>query len=229
MADMNARGAPRVDTVVLDMDGTLVDSVYVRTVAWRAAFSDVGLAVPSHRIHQVIGMGGDRAVAWLMGDAVERAVGQEVRRRHGEHFERLLGDVGPTDGAAELLTWLREVGLLVVVASSGEPPLTARLLETIDGGPGLVHHVVGLPDGGASKPAPDLFLAALEGVGGRQALVVGDAVWDVRAAVAAGMSCLAVRTGGIGDAALLAAGAAAVVEDPRELLGSDVLRAALSR
>ena len=41
-------------TVVLDLDGTLVDSVLVHVLAWQAAFRDVGLHVPSHRLHRLI-------------------------------------------------------------------------------------------------------------------------------------------------------------------------------
>jgi len=57
-----------VDTVVLDLDGTLVDSVYVHVLAWRAAFAAVGLDVASHRLHRAIGLGGDRLVAHVAGD-----------------------------------------------------------------------------------------------------------------------------------------------------------------
>jgi phosphoglycolate phosphatase len=207
-----------LDTVVLDVDGTLVDSVYARTLAWKAAFREVGVEVPSHRIHRAIGMGGDRVVAHLAGDAVEHGVGDEIRRRQTEHFERLLPDITATDGSAELLVLLRERELHVVVASSGEPGLTSRLLELVDGGPGLVHRIVWGSPTVRSKPAPDLFQAAVEQVGGTEALVIGDSVWDTQAARAAGLPCLAVRTGGFDDAELLANGATAVYEDPRELL-----------
>jgi phosphoglycolate phosphatase len=207
-----------IDTVVLDVDGTLVDSVYARTLAWKAAFREVGVEVPSHRIHRAIGMGGDRIVAHLAGDSVDHGVGDEVRRRHREHFERLLADVTATDGAAELLEHLRQQRLHVVVASSGEPDLTSRLLELVDGGPGLVHRIVWSTPTMASKPAPDLFHAAIEQVGGTEAVVIGDSVWDTQAARAAGLPCLAVRTGGFDDTELLANGATAVFEDPRELL-----------
>ena len=85
------------------MDGTLVDSVYARTIAWKAAFREVGLEVPSHRIHRAIGMGSDRVVAHLAGDAAEQGVGDEVRRRHHEYFERLIPEISATEGAADLL------------------------------------------------------------------------------------------------------------------------------
>ena len=207
-----------IDTVVLDVDGTLVDSVYARTIAWKAAFREVGVEVPSHRIHRAIGMGGDRVVSHLAGDSAEQGVGDELRRRHAEYFERLIPEISATEGAAELLALLRERGLHVVIASSGEPQLTSRLLELVDGGPGLVHRIVWGSPTIRSKPAPDLFHAAVESVGGREAVVVGDSVWDTRAAAAAGLPCVAVRTGGFCDNELLEQGAVAVYEDPGELL-----------
>ena len=207
-----------IDTVVLDVDGTLVDSVYARTIAWKAAFREVGVEVPSHRIHRAIGMGSDRVVAHLAGDAAEQGVGDEVRRRHHEYFERLIPEISATEGAGDLLALLRASGFHVVVASSGDPALTSRLLELVDGGPGLVHRIVWGSPTVRSKPAPDLFQAAVESVGGTDAVVIGDSVWDTRAAQAAGLPCLAVRTGGFDDAELMANGATAVYENPAELL-----------
>jgi HAD superfamily hydrolase (TIGR01549 family) len=207
-----------LDTVVLDVDGTLVDSVYARTIAWKAAFREVGVEVASHRIHRAIGMGGDRVVAHLAGESAAQGIGAEVRKRHAEHFERLIPDITATDGAAELLSLLRERGLNVVIASSGEPALVSRLLELVDGGPGLVHRIVWGTPTMQTKPAPDLFHAAVAQVGGTEAVVVGDSVWDTQAARAAGLPCLAVRTGGFCDAELLDQGAIAVYESPRELL-----------
>ena len=105
-----------------------------------------------------------------------------------------------------------------MVASSGEPRLTSRLLELVDGGPALVHRIVCGLAHVRSKPAPDLFQAAVKSVGGTDAVVIGDSVWDTRAAQAAGLPCLAVRTGGFDDAELMANGATAVYENPAELL-----------
>ena len=92
VVDPIGKGIVTIDTVVLDVDGTLVDSVYARTIAWKAAFREVGVEVPSHRIHRAIGMGGDRVVSHLAGDSAEQGVGDELRRRHAEYFERLIPD-----------------------------------------------------------------------------------------------------------------------------------------
>ncbi|MGN6575639.1 MAG: HAD family hydrolase, partial [Nocardioides sp.] len=60
-----------VDTVVLDVDGTLVDSVYVHVGAWMRAFRGIGVPVEAWRLHRAIGMGGDRLVTEVAGQRVE--------------------------------------------------------------------------------------------------------------------------------------------------------------
>ena len=120
-------------------------------------------------------------------------------------------------GYPELVEALAGRGHRVVLASSSEADLVDALLDIVDVGHHL-HAVVTGSDEVASKPAPDLLLAAVESVGGTDAIVIGDSVWDTRAAQAAGLPCLAVRTGGFDDAELMANGATAVYENPGELL-----------
>ena len=69
---------PARTVVVLDLDGTLVDSVYHHVVAWQCAFRDVGRPVAAPRIHEAIGMGGDRLVEHVAGASAEHAVGDDV-------------------------------------------------------------------------------------------------------------------------------------------------------
>jgi HAD superfamily hydrolase (TIGR01549 family) len=202
--------------VVLDLDGTLVDSVYVHTLAWKAAFRDVGLDVPAHRIHRAIGMGGDRLVAHLTSDRVETAMGDTVRGRHLQHLEERFSEIVPTDGATELLGALRDAGLTAVVASSGDRDLTDRLLDLVEGSGALLHAVVTGSDVDESKPSGEPVVRAIQ-AGGERAVVVGDAVWDVFAARAAGVPCLALLSGGFSEAELREAGAADVFASPREL------------
>ena len=206
----------RVDTIVLDLDGTLVDSVYVHTLAWKAAFRDVGIHLPAHRIHRAIGMGGDRLVPHLAGDSVEAAMGDTVRRHHAQHLDERFHEIVPTDGAAELLDALRSAGLTTVLASSSDRELTHRLLDLVEGSGALVNDVVTGSDADESKPSGQLVARAIE-LGGDRAAVVGDAVWDVAAAHDAGVPCLALLSGGISEAELRAAGAADVSMSPRHL------------
>jgi len=208
--------ASSFDTAVLDLDGTLVDSVYPHVVAWRSAFLAVGLDVPATRIHHAIGMGGDRLVTEVAGRSAEAAVGDEVRAIHGDRFEALIAQVTATEGALELLEALRHHHLKVVVASSGEQEQTQRLLSLVGAGQSLDDWVSG-PQVDASKPAPDLLDAALDRVDGESAFVIGDAVWDVATAQERKLPCIGLLTGGISEAELRDAGASAVYASPAEL------------
>jgi len=201
------------DTVILDLDGTLVDTVYQHVLAWRSAFLAVGVDIPSWRIHRAIGMGGDRLVTEVAGQAVENAVGDEVRKLHGQRFEDMLPHVTPTDGAAELLEALRGRDLKVVVASSGEREMTERLLSVL-GAAEALHAWVSGDQADSSKPAADLLHLAMDEVSGESALVIGDTVWDVESARNSDFPSVGVLTGGVSDAELREAGAMDVRENP---------------
>jgi phosphoglycolate phosphatase len=203
--------------VVLDLDGTLVDSVYQHVVAWQAAFHDVGRHVAAMRIHEAIGMGGDRLVGEVAGASAETAVGDEVRKLHDSYFRSGLRTISPLDGAPELVESLLGRGHRVVLASSSEADLVDALLEIVGIGH-LMHAVVTGSDDAASKPAPDLVRLAVERAGGGPAVVVGDAVWDVDSAAAAGVPAIGLRSGGVSAERLLSAGAVAVHDGPRDLL-----------
>lgn len=206
-----------IDTVVVDLDGTLVDSNYVHVVAWREAFRDVGLDIPSHRIHALIGMGGDQLVERVAGEAVERNVGDEVRRRHQVHLTERAGLVSATDGASELIELLRDRGVRVVLASSSEQEITDRFLDLVDGAAAMLTAAITGDDVSRSKPHPDLIQVALDQVEAGKAVVVGDTVWDVEAATAARVPCIALLTGGIPERDLREAGAVMVFENPCDL------------
>jgi phosphoglycolate phosphatase len=203
--------------VVLDLDGTLVDSVYQHVVAWHAAFHDVGLHVSAVRLHEAIGMGGDRLVAHVAGDPAESAVGEDVRRLHDDYFRSYLRTVCALDGAADLVETLAGHGHRLVLASSSESDLVDELLDLV-GVRHLLTAVVTGSDDAATKPAPDMVELAIERAGGGQAIVIGDAVWDVLSAEAAGVPCIGLRSGGVSAERLGTSGAAWVYDGPRDLL-----------
>ncbi len=206
------------ETVLLDLDGTLVDSVFVHATAWKAAFRDVGVTVASHHVHRAIGMGGDRLVTHVAGRAVEDAVGDEVRERHQRYLDERFGDISATDGAADLLEALHDRGLTLVLASSADKELSERLLGLLDGAGHHLHASVAGGDAEQSKPAPDLLDVALAEVDATSAVMIGDAVWDVESAAKAGVPCIGLLTGGFGEAELREAGAVGVYDSPRDLL-----------
>src|SRR4051794_5231895 len=109
MADHPSSESP--DTVLLDVDGTLVDSTYHHALAWWRAFRSLDVDVQVWRIHRAIGMGGDRLVAEVAGDDVENAHGDELRKRWKEAYDAAFRDsVRPFAGAAELVRELTRRG-----------------------------------------------------------------------------------------------------------------------
>jgi len=207
----------RPEVVVLDLDGTLVDSVPLHVIAWQAAFRDVGLTVPSHRLQRAIGLGGDHLVPHVCGEEADRSIGDEVRARHPAHLTPLLDRIHPTEGAAELLAELRRHRVRPVLASSSDADLTARLLARLEGAEDQLDLVVTGSDAEETKPSGEPIARALERAGTTSALVVGDAVWDVQSAAAAEVGCVGVLTGGICSSELLDAGALAVHDTPAAL------------
>jgi HAD superfamily hydrolase (TIGR01549 family) len=204
-------------TVVLDVDGTLVDTNYQHAIAWHRALRDHGFAVQLWRIHRHIGMGGDQIVTALVGEEAEREVGDSVREAEGEAYGELIDEVQAMHGATELLRELHEDGFRVVLSSSAKAGEVERYLDLLDARE-LVDDWTTSADVDRTKPHPDLIEVALEKVGGeRPALMVGDSTWDVRAAERAGVPTLAVLTGGFAAEELREAGAAAVVESIDEL------------
>ena len=208
--------------VVLDLDGTLVDSVYEHVASWHAAVHDVGLHVSAVRIHEAIGMGGDRLVEHVAGETAETAVGDDVRGLHDSYFRAGLRTVNGLDGASELVEALARRGHRVALASSSEADLVEEMLELIDVRRHLAAVVTGSDDA-ASKPAPDLVRLAAQKAGGEEAgasttVVVGDATWDALSAEAAGVPCIGLRSGGIAAERLRSAGASWVYDGPRDLL-----------
>jgi HAD superfamily hydrolase (TIGR01549 family) len=214
---MNETPADRgVAGVLLDLDGTLVDSVYQHVVAWYEAFRDHDHDVGQARIHAAIGMGSDRLVPWVLGRHVDDA--GEIADDHKRRFLEIAGGLRRTAGALELLHDLEVRDVPFAVATSAGSQERDALLEVL----GRDDLPLVDSDGVASsKPAPDLLLQACadRGFDPAASVMVGDAPWDALAAGAAGATAVAVRCGGFGDDALTGAGASRIVDNPAGLVG----------
>ena len=207
---------PPIDTVVLDIDGTLIDSVYAHVWSWREAFRLMGVEVASWKIHRAIGMGGDRLVRAVTNGAVETSIGDEVRDQQSNLYRHLSAHLTPTPGATELLATLKSRGLLVVLASSGSRDDTANAVDLLDARRCIDATISG-EDTDATKPDIEPVRRAVDCVDGTHALVVGDAVWDMESAGRSDYPAIGLLTGGVARCELLEAGAASVHEDPATL------------
>ena len=195
-------------TVILDVDGTLVDTNYHHVVAWDRAFRRHDVAVPLWKVHRAIGMGGDRLVAHVAGDQVERARGDEIRKRWEHEFDELIHEIRPIAGAGALIRAVKARGDTVVLASSGKKRHVDVYIDLLDASD-VADGWTTSDDVEDSKPAPDLIQIALQKAGGGPAVTVGDSVWDCEAAQAVGIPAFALLTGGFSRQELAAAGAVA--------------------
>ncbi len=203
---------------ILDIDGTLVDSNYHHAVAWYRALRQYGSIQPLYEIHRHIGMGGDHLVASLAGEEFDAEHGDDARQAEKALYMQLITEIEPLEGARELVERLKDRGHTVVLASSAKAEEVDHYLDLLD--------VRELADGWttsadveATKPEPDLVVAAVEKAGGGDAVMVGDSIWDCQAAERAGVPTLAVLTGGFSEEELRAAGAKEVFRTLPELLG----------
>lgn len=202
---------PRAAAVVLfDVDGTLTDTNYLHALAWRRAFLDNGHDVATWRIHRLIGASGTK----LMEDCIGTA-DDDVKSAWECHFEQLIPEVRAFPGATDLVRMVQDRGGRAVLATSSPEDLLEHHLRAL----GLEQSdLAGITTDGdveQAKPDPGVFLTALDSVDGdpTRALVVGDTGWDLEAATAAGLSCIAVRSGGWGHDELIQAGALEVHDD----------------
>jgi HAD superfamily hydrolase (TIGR01509 family) len=201
--------------VLVDVDGTLLDTNYLHTLAWARAFRDLGEWAPMNAIHRLMGMGGDHLVPELFGREIPGADAAHTRR-----FAELEPEARPFPGAAILLRRLHEANLVVVLATSSPERDVAGMRKRLDADD-AIDAVVDGDEVTSSKPSPEIFetACAKANVDPTAAVVIGDSVWDVWAARAAGLKCLVVESGGFGRLELLEAGALAVYRDAQDLCG----------
>jgi phosphoglycolate phosphatase-like HAD superfamily hydrolase len=219
-----------IDTVIFDVDGTLVDTNYLHAVTWWEAFRQHDHQVPMARIHRAIGMGSDKLLDHLLPEDRDRTADDGIRDAHrclyGQYWTRL----DAFEGAAELLRACASRGQKVLLASSASEPEMKALRAALDAEDAITA-ATSSDDAEESKPAPDIVEVALDraGVSPGQAVFVGDTVWDVKACEKAGVPCIAVLTGGISHHELTEAGAVAVYDSVADLLrrldGSLIARA----
>jgi HAD superfamily hydrolase (TIGR01509 family) len=204
--------------VLLDIDGTLIDSNEAHVQAWVQALQENGHDLGPEKIRPLVGMGGDNLLPAAVGLDKESEEGRRIAKRHGELFKERLPDLRPFPRVRPLLLRMKAEGLERLAASSAEPDEVKALLEIAD----VLDLVQGAADSGDaahSKPYPDIVQAALGRLNLRpeEAIFLGDSPYDVEAARRAGVATIALRSGGFSDEDLK--GALALYDDAADLLG----------
>ena len=209
---------PRI--VVLDVDGTLMDTNYLHVEAWARAFEETGHRIPRVKIHKEVGKGSTLLINEFVDE--EQTV-EKVEELHSEIYGELQEHGHPLPGAKELISSLKERGYEVWFVTSAKDEELEHHMQELEA-EGNIDGVVNSSAVENPKPAPDIFREALEraGVYPEETVAVGDAIWDVESAEGAGIRTVAVLSGGAFDAEdLREAGAAAIYEDCAALLETD--------
>ena len=206
-------------TVLLDVDGTLIDSNDGHARAWVDSLRAHGYVVPFEQVRPLIGMGGDKVLPELTGLDPESGEADRMSATRSELFlSRELPTLQPTRGARALLEHMLGEGLALVVATSAKEEEVRALLERA-GVSDLIELASSADDAERSKPDPDIVQAALRLSRSQAAhsTMIGDTPYDVEAAARARVPAIALRCGGWWDDGALA-GAKAIYDDPADLL-----------
>ena len=206
--------------VLLDVDGTLVDSNDAHAHAYVDALKAFSYDVAFERVRPLIGMGGDELLPKLIGVVGDSKLRQDIDARRSEIFKtRYLPEVKAFPGVRELLERFIEDRLSLIAASSSGKDTLAALLELADVSD-LLSEQTSSSDADASKPHPDILTVALDKLSlpADQALLLGDTPYDLQAAAPLGLGVIAFRCGGWDDEDLK--GALTVYDGPQDLLAN---------
>lgn len=205
----------KIRGLILDVDGTLIDSNDAHARAWAKAFADEGHQVSVQEVRPLIGMGSDQLVPQLTGIQKDTPEFERLGEGWKKHFEEELPQIQAQPGAKALVEALLARNLKLVVGTSGEGKLVEKLLDIADVAQLLPLRTTAA-DVEASKPAPDIVQAALSKLGleAQNVLMLGDTPFDIESAARSGVKTVALRCGG--DNRLEEA--AAVYDSPADLL-----------
>jgi HAD superfamily hydrolase (TIGR01549 family) len=210
-----------VQAVLLDIDGTLIDSNEAHAKAWCEALNEFGHHVTLAQTAHEIGKGADQLMPVFLSKEELARDGEALQKRTKEIFTaKYREQLRPFACTRELVQRLQRDGRRVVIASSaaGDELEHYKRVAHIDD---LVHEAASSDDAEHSKPAPDIFQAALAQLNGtprEQVIVIGDSPYDAEAARKAGLRSIGVLSGHFPEAELREAGCSAIYRDVADLL-----------
>jgi HAD superfamily hydrolase (TIGR01549 family) len=195
----------RLQGLLFDIDGTLIDSNDIHAKAWQEAFEHFGKSLPFDLVRSQIGKGGDLLVPDLLNAREMREFGEKVKKYRGDLFKKkYMKTIKPFPRMKECLAELQDKGIRFGLASSANPDEVEYYAKLI-GVESMIEASTSTEDAEMSKPSPEIFEAALEQLGTKPeyTAVVGDTPYDILAAHRIALPIVAVRCGGF-DPKLLA-------------------------
>ena len=209
------------ETIIFDLDGTLLDTLDDLWAAVNAALKKFSLPLRTkEEVRSFVGNGIVKLMERSAGK-VEKEVFDgvlaEFKRYYGEHCE---DNTKPYEGIMPLLEELKKRGIKTAVVSNKADFAVKKLAEGYF--QGLLQEAVGENEEGGirKKPAPDSLLAVMQrlGAGTRSTVYVGDSEVDIQTAQNAGVVCISVTWGFKDREFLVENGATLLIDEPKELL-----------
>ncbi len=210
----------KIQGVIFDVDGTLVDSNDAHAHAWVEAMAEHGHTVPFEQVRPLIGMGGDKVLPETLNIQKESEEGKKISESRKRIFKtRYLPTLKAFPQTLELLQHIHRQGLKLIIATSAEPDELKSMFGVI--GPHaseLFENEATSKDASQSKPDPNIMQAALQSakLSPNEVVMIGDTAYDIEAAQKADVKTIAFRSGGWSDADLK--GAIAIYDGPADLL-----------
>lgn len=209
----------KYDTVVFDLDGTLLDTIDDLSDSVNFALSEEGFACRTvSEVKSFVGNG----IIKLIERSVPEGVSEEERLRTLEAFKRHYAancenKTKPYVGILKLLDDLRSEGFKIAVVSNKIDSAVSVLCEKYFGA--RIDFCVGDREGLARKPAPDAVLEALKKLSStpERAVYIGDSDVDIKTAENAGMTCISVSWGFRSRDFLLLNGASVIADKPSDI------------
>lgn len=211
----SSAGPAGVGTVLLDLDGTLVDSAEGILGSLRAAFGELGIPEPPGGLgRELLGPPLYASLPALIGPERTAAVVPVYRRIYATTGWLLST---PYEGIDAMLHALRGYGLRLAVATSKQEA-AARMIVERHGWDGIVTEVAGDTPEAARPTKAAVIGAALARLGSASAVMVGDRSYDVDGARAHGLGCVGAGWGYASPGELARAGALRVCASPADVV-----------
>jgi len=205
-------------TIIFDFDGTIGDTQRHIVECMKLTLNYAGLPIPEEsKIVQLIGLPLDETFRRLTD--LDAAHVDELTDIYRKHFNDTMKDVQPFPHVVETMKRLHENGFIIAVASSRGHHSLQTLLDRF----GILQYVsliMGNEDVVEKKPAPEMVLKILDLTDAKpsEALVVGDAVYDIEMGQRAGCLTCGVSYGNNSREQLRQQGADSIIDDFADIL-----------
>lgn len=183
--------------VLLDMDGTLIDSNEAHARTWEKVLTEAGFSVEYSEIRSQIGKGSDRFIPNLIDQSSDSKIYENLSRERKKLFlDQFVPSLLPFNGAVAMVDLFKKLGLKVAIATAASKDELDAILGRIPIKP-FIDLAITSSEIECSKPDPDVVQKCLEklDLSPSEAVMIGDTPYDLVCAAKAGVKSIAFRTG----------------------------------